>query len=315
MYPTVKQLEAFLSAAQLGSFSAASESLHTTQSAVSKRITELETALSVDLFERTQKRPALTAKGRALLPLAEQVIDLLARIREEVLDPDPFAGRLRIGVTEISALTWLQRFIERVRELYPRLTIDPEVNSSRTLLEQFDDNALDIVVIPDGDRWPASYCSVVVGKLKTAWVASPSRFGRKRRIDAAELANHPLLLQTKSSVTSHLYEAWLAEHGVSTRFATRTNSLPVLGQLTIAGLGVSVLPTEFFREEISKGALVVLEIEGDLPESEYHAIYRRERGDPMLKIAALVETTCDFHRARTPAFLAADLPAGPEGSP
>lgn len=34
MYPTVKQLEAFLSTARLGSFSAASESLHTTQSAI-----------------------------------------------------------------------------------------------------------------------------------------------------------------------------------------------------------------------------------------------------------------------------------------
>lgn len=297
MYPTVKQLEAFLSTVRLGSFSAASESLHTTQSAVSKRVAELEAALSVTLFERSQKRPALTAKGRALLPLAEQAVDLLARIREEIRDPDPFAGRLRIGVTEISALTWLQRFIESARELYPRLTIDPEVNSSRTLLEQFDDNALDIAVIPEGDRWPASYCSVVVGTLRTAWVSSPSRFGRRRRIDPVELADHPLLLQATSSMASRIHEAWLRDHGVSTRLATRTNSLPVIGQLTIAGLGVSVLPTEFFRDEISKGLLVVLETDDDLPQLEYHALYRRERGDPMSEIAALIKSTCGFHRA------------------
>ncbi|MGV2291821.1 LysR family transcriptional regulator [Trinickia sp. YCB016] len=297
MHPTIKQLEAFLSTARLGSFSSASESLHTTQSAVSKRVAELETALSVALFERSQKRPALTAKGRALLPLAEQVVDLLARIDEEVLDPDPFAGRLRIGVTEISALTWLRRFIERARELYPRLTIDPEVNSSRTLLEQFDDNALDIAVVPEGDRWPASYCSVAVGTLRTAWVASPSRVGRKRRIAPRELADYPLLLQATSSVTARIHEAWLREHGVSARLATRTNSLPVLGQLTIAGLGLSVLPMEFFREEISKGLLVVLDTGKALPQLDYHAIYRQERREPMSKIAALVESLCDFHRA------------------
>ncbi|KVQ51779.1 hypothetical protein WK03_02840 [Burkholderia cepacia] len=297
MYPTVKQLEAFLSTARLGSFSAASESLHTTQSAVSKRIAELEAVLSAELFERSQKRPALTTKGRALLPLAAQVVDLLARIGEEMLDPDPFAGRLRIGVTEISALTWLRRFIEHAREQYPRLTIDPEVNSSRTLLEQFDENALDIVVVPKIDRWPSGYRNIVVGTLRTAWVTSPQRFGSRRRIDPGELADHPLLLQAESSVTARVHEAWLREHGVSARLATRTNSLPVLGQLTIAGLGVSVLPTEFFREEIAQGLLAVLETEDALPQIEYHAIYRSERGEPMLKIAALIESMCVFHRA------------------
>ncbi|MEM5318264.1 LysR family transcriptional regulator [Paraburkholderia sp. JHI869] len=297
MHPTIKQLEAFLSTARLGSFSSASESLHTTQSAVSKRVAELEAALSVSLFERSQKRPALTAKGRALLPLAEQMVELLSRIDEEVQDPDPFAGRLRIGVTEISALTWLRRFIERARELYPRLTIDPEVNSSRTLLEQFDDNALDIAVVPESDRWPANYCSVAVGTLRTAWVASPSRVGRKRRIAPRELVNHPLLLQAATSVTARVHESWLRKHRVSARLVTRTNSLPVLGQLTIAGLGLSVLPIEFFREEISKNLLVVLDTGDTLPQLDYHAIYRRERRDPMSKIAELVETLCDFHKA------------------
>lgn len=183
------------------------------------------------------------------------MVDLLARIHEEVLDPDPFSGRLRIGVTEVSALTWLQRFIERARELYPRLTVDPEVNSSRVLLEQFDGNALDIAVIQEGEHWPANYRSINVGTLKTAWVASPSRFGRRRRIEPRELEDHPLLLQTRSSMASRIHEAWLREHGCSARQATRTNSLPVLGQLTMAGLGVSVLPVEFFEKKLPKDCL------------------------------------------------------------
>ena len=105
------------------------------------------------------------------------------------------------------------------------------------------------------------------------------------------------LLRFRSYMPLNSHEAWLREHGVSARLATRTNSLPVLGQLTIAGLGVSVLPTEFFREEIAKGLLVVLETEDALPQIEYHAIYRRERGGAMLKIASLIQSTCDFHRA------------------
>lgn len=42
-----------------------------------------------------------------------------------------------------------------------------------------------------------------------------------------------------------------------------------------------MVPTEFFREEIAQGLLAVLETEDALPQIEYPAIYRSERGEPI----------------------------------
>ncbi|MBN3724811.1 LysR family transcriptional regulator [Burkholderia sp. Ac-20379] len=293
--PTIKQLEAFCTTAALGSFSAASESLHTTQSAISKRIAELEAALSVELFERSQKRPALTARGRALLPIAEQVLALLDRIDKEVLDPDPFSGTLRLGVTEISALTWLPRFIECIRDKYPRMVIEPEVDASETLLERLDSNALDMVVVPGGGANLAGYQGAAVGSVRIAWLSSPARFARSQRISPQELADHPLLLIGSSSTVSGLQDAWLRQHGIPTRFASRSNNLPVQGQLTLAGLGISLLPIEFFHEEIARGQLVVLEVD-DIPRITYHALYRGARVAPLAQVAALIKRLCEFRR-------------------
>ncbi len=43
------------------------------------------------------------------------------------------ARHLRIGVTELSAITWLPRFVTALRQSFPNLAIEPEVHLSRYL--------------------------------------------------------------------------------------------------------------------------------------------------------------------------------------
>ena len=66
----IKQLESLVSIVENGGFAAAAERLHTTQSAVSARIKELEKYLGIALFDRSSHRARLTAKGEELLPCA-----------------------------------------------------------------------------------------------------------------------------------------------------------------------------------------------------------------------------------------------------
>ena len=73
---TLKQIEAFYWAANLGSFSIAALRLHVTQSSLSKRIVELEESVDVKLFDRSSKRAQLTEAGRRLLPLGGRMLVL-----------------------------------------------------------------------------------------------------------------------------------------------------------------------------------------------------------------------------------------------
>ena len=69
---TLKQIEAFYWAANLGSFSIAALRLHVTQSSLSKRVVELEESVGAPLFDRSGKRAQLTEAGQRLLPLADR---------------------------------------------------------------------------------------------------------------------------------------------------------------------------------------------------------------------------------------------------
>ncbi|MEE3191346.1 MAG: LysR family transcriptional regulator, partial [Pseudomonadota bacterium] len=63
-----QSLKAFIAVAEQKSFSAAAESLYLTQSAVSKRIKQLEEQLGTTLFDRHNRTISLTEAGEALLP-------------------------------------------------------------------------------------------------------------------------------------------------------------------------------------------------------------------------------------------------------
>lgn len=70
-------LRAFLAVSDLGSFRAASEMLHLSQSALSRRVDKLEDALGVELFTRTTRKIELTAVGRAFVHKARNVLNEL----------------------------------------------------------------------------------------------------------------------------------------------------------------------------------------------------------------------------------------------
>eukprot|EP01042_Synura_sphagnicola_P026054 gene26054-33545_t len=122
---TIKQLEAFYWSAELAGLEAAATRLNTTQSAISKRLQELESVLGFELFDRSRRRAQLTARGEELLSHAKEMIDLRTRIMD-MSKAHPVAPRtLRLGVTELTALTWLPQLIQRIRGSHPSVTLEP----------------------------------------------------------------------------------------------------------------------------------------------------------------------------------------------
>jgi len=76
--PPLKCLTAFDATVRLESMTAAARELGTTQPAISQRIRQLEDALGLPLFDRTQRRPRLTADGRSY---HEEIAGALRRIQ------------------------------------------------------------------------------------------------------------------------------------------------------------------------------------------------------------------------------------------
>ena len=108
MTVSLDQLEAFVAAADAGSFSAAARKLKKAQSAVSTLISSLEDDLGISLFSRATRVPSLTDAGHRLLPEARLLID-----RREHL----------IGVARSFEDRVETRLVVAIDELYPETEI------------------------------------------------------------------------------------------------------------------------------------------------------------------------------------------------
>ena len=205
---TFKQLEALYWIGELGSFALAAQKLHTSQSAVSKRVHELELAFDTALFDRTQRSARLTDKGEEMFMLAKGLLEQRDAAVEQFGRVEVIERRVRIGVTELTAMTWLPRWVELIQLHYPKVTLEPDVDSSVNLREKVLADELDLVIVPDAfadTRVPTKR----VGQVESAWMCKPGLVDAGRPIRLHALARHRMLLQGTRSGTGLLYDSWM----------------------------------------------------------------------------------------------------------
>jgi DNA-binding transcriptional LysR family regulator len=279
---TLKQLEAFYLAATLGSFSLAAQRAHVTQSSLSKRIAELEAFLDTELFDRSSKRAQLTEAGHRLLPTAAQMLDLKEGVKVSVKSPTALAGTCRFGISELGALTWLPKLVARVRSDHPNLVLHPHVDLGRRLERQVARGELDFAIVP-GPPEDLHIASHVIGDVRFAWTAAPTRFKRRKVLTLDELSRHPVITMTEGSGLTRAFDLWAAEQGLRMQRIVASNSLMAIVGLTLADVGLSFLPQTFMKPWVDRGALASFRSDPPLPSLRYCFVHREDDRRSMVR--------------------------------
>ncbi len=291
---TIKQLEAFLWSAELGGMEEASVRLHTTQSAVSKRMQELESALNVQLFDRTRRRAQLTPQGQEVVPLARELLHLRSRIMDVAAATRIAPRTLRLGVTELTALTWLPQLVQRVRGSHPHVTLEPIVDASGLLINRLRSMHLDIAIVPDAFR-DAAFDTVPLDSVEYAWMCSPSYVPAVASMKLQELQGYTIIAQLHGSGLGQIMSRWLSDNQVSIDSALSSSNMTAVASLTLSGMGISYLPRKIFESLTSTGQLQNIKTTPAIPRIPYVLMYRKGTADDFLRFVTSVATdTCDF---------------------
>jgi len=291
---TFKQLEALFWIVQLGGFSAAAHKLHTSQSAVSKRVQELEDFFETPLFDRSQRAARLTEKGEEMFVLARKLLAQRDTAIEQFSRPEVLERRLRLGITELTAMTWLPRLIETIRELYPKVVIEPTVDSSPHLRDQMLSGELDLVFVPDAFS-DVRMSATRIGQVEHAWLCRPGLIDTDRTLRVHELAQYRMLVQGPQSGTGRVYDAWLQEQGAEPRDPIQVSNLVAMLGLVMSGLGVTYLPHRCMSPLIEAGMLSVIQVSPALPPMHYVAVHKVEhRSTLVTAVVMLAQECCDF---------------------
>jgi DNA-binding transcriptional LysR family regulator len=118
------KLRVFHAAAEAGSFTHAAETLHLSQSAISRQVSALEHDVGVPLFNRHARGLVLTEQGEMLFRTAHDVLMKLETIKSRLTETkDRPSGVLRVTTTVGLGAGWLTERVQEFIELYPEISL------------------------------------------------------------------------------------------------------------------------------------------------------------------------------------------------
>lgn len=291
---TFKQLEAVYWIAELGSFSSAADKLNTTQSAISKRVQELERQFDIVIFDRSGRAPRMTAKGAEIVAHAQNLLQERDHFIERVSSSEVLISQFRLGVTELTAMTWLPKLVAGIRSAYPKVAIEPQVEPSALLFERLMADTFDLIVVPNVFNSP--HCTVVpLRPIENAWMATPDLYTETAPLSLHDLSRFTMLVQGERSGTGIAYGRLLTQHEVvPTKTIVCENLIAQIG-FTLSGLGVSYLPVPVTSTLLQRGQLKRLPMQEPLPEVQYAVLYRTDRSSSFKKaVADLAQQCCRY---------------------
>ena len=126
-------LRAFVSVAQLGSFTKAGELIGRSQPAVTLKIKRLEELVDESLFTRAAKSLELSEAGESLYEYATQIL-ALNDLAISQFSKSAVAGKIRLGIPSEFATTLLPKIVSRFANAYPNVTLEVNCELSKHLL-------------------------------------------------------------------------------------------------------------------------------------------------------------------------------------
>ena len=236
-------LRAFVAVAKLSSFRAASEELHLSQPALSRRIEKLEDALGVRLFHRTTRKVDLTAVGREFNRRANDLLDGLEQSLLGIRDvSDRVTGEVTIACIPSAIRFFLPRILREYHERYPGIVVRVVDQGAADVLSTITRSEADFGLNyigtqdPQIDFHPVKQESFVLACLKGHPLAN------KRTVRWSELAPYDYMSVTKASGNRFLLDSALSQQAVRPRWFCEAQHVSTLVNLVEAGLGVAAVP-------------------------------------------------------------------------
>ncbi len=243
MTAEIRHIEAFLAVARHGNFTRAAVALHVSQPALTVQIRQLEAALGVRLFDRNNRRVALTQPGRELVAPFERVVLDLAAIVESAHDLAAHRrGVVTVGCLPSVAAERLPRAIAELARRHEGLVVRVRDGVAARIADLVRTGEVEVGISGLGalDR-EIEETPLFVDRL-AAFLREDHGLAARRYVTLREIAAGPLILTGKDSSVRALVDNALRRERLVAHVAQEATYMTTALGMAAAGLGVAILP-------------------------------------------------------------------------
>ena len=251
----LEEIEAFLAVVDESGFGTAAERLGIAKSMVSRRVSDLERRLGVQLLQRTTRKQSLTEAGREFYPRATQVIADLNEAEDFVADANcQISGRIRLALPLGFGVSQLATPLNQFMRDHPAVELD--IDLSDRLVDMVGEN-IDLA-IRIGELEDSNLVVRRLASVGFALCASPEYLSQHGEpVHPEDLAEHEVLIY--SNVPAGRQWSWnLDGKRINPRLKYRisANNGEFLAAMACHGLGLVAGPRAYLQGYIESGELV-----------------------------------------------------------
>ncbi len=261
-----QQLTTFCTVLSEGSMTAAAEKLFLTQPAVSQQIRNLEEELNVELLMRGSRQAKATAQGQILFDYAKRIIALSQQAQVAIQTiGETIHGTLRIGTLNSLGLYIISPVVGLFLKHNSKLNIKLDYEDGATLIDQFNKDQLDVIIIPDA---MVEYNTNILNAEKKLlmkdemWLVSTSRDTHiPTEIQMQDLASKPIVrLSEKFPSFQKTLGEKLNSLNLEVTPVFETTNVGTIKRVIESGLGWGFLPAHSIKKHVKTGRMMSIPI-------------------------------------------------------
>lgn len=232
-------------------FGRAATRLRVAQSALSSQIRDLERELGVELFARTSRSVSVTPAGEIFLERSYSVLGAVSRLIADVApDPTTTIRRLRVGMIVPLARVDIVEVVGRISRQYPNTTVTLLPRASADILDAIADGDLDLGIIGLAPGRPNTGLTATAlwTEPLSLFVAPDHAWAARATVRLADLSGVTMIDRPAGSEARLQSDHAFTRSSVARGHVLEADSAELIGRLTEAGLGVTLLPTSLATE-------------------------------------------------------------------
>lgn len=256
----MRQLEAFVAVATLGSFKAAANRLNLTQPAISARIAALEAEIGEDLFVRDVRPARLTDRAKRVLPHAQEILEISQQISPiGPVRESKGLERLRFGLNSSLVSGWLPGITDKLCQSLKNVALEFDVDISQHLIDKMKAGTLDICLMHTTTDTPGVKRHFVC-ELENVWAA---RLGvvREKFLSTEDLVRYKIFTFGPDAPSRVEFDAHLRGRNLWPSLYHVTNHSDVIINHIKWSNSVGLLIRDSIIRELDSGELEVIHTE------------------------------------------------------
>ncbi len=272
-------LEAFVSVVDHKSVVGAASALHLTQSAVTRRVQNLEEVLGVPLLDRQSRPLQPTSAGKETYEFARPVLNSVGDLKAAIMHNGEPSGTFRFGVARGLGDLAIAFPIRCLRDSFSKLKLHAFVQWSALLLERLANGSLDaaVAIFAEDVQPPATVNAIDLGTKQLQVVASKdTHFSAK--VSLQELSNHPWVLNPAGCATRECLERTFLRHGLPFESTVEAEGYELQFSLIASGIGLGACMVEALHHSAFRKQIKVLKTKDPLPTQRVWLLYSKHIG-------------------------------------